>query len=202
MHSISNHIADVRSRIAHAAHSAGRQRDSVRLVAVSKTQGIDKIRAAIAAGIAEFGENYVGDALPKIAALRDRAIVLAFHRCRSIEQDARHRVQFSVGADARSHKSRTTTLGTASRRRRTARRIDPDQYRRRTAEGRHRAGGSGRIRGAHSRDAAAAPARIDGDSARRNAAGSAARARFGACAICSTRPGPPAPVIGTRYRWA
>jgi pyridoxal phosphate enzyme (YggS family) len=78
MHSISNHIADVRSRIAHAAQSAGRQRDTVRLVAVSKTQSVDKIRAAIAAGINEFGENYVGDALPKIAALRDERLCWHF----------------------------------------------------------------------------------------------------------------------------
>lgn len=78
MHSISNHIADVRKRIAHALQSAGRQRDAVRLVAVSKTQSVDKIRAAIAAGINEFGENYVGDALPKIAALRDERLCWHF----------------------------------------------------------------------------------------------------------------------------
>jgi PLP dependent protein len=78
MHSISNHIADVRSRIAHAAHSAGRERESVRLVAVSKTQGVDKIRAVVAAGIAEFGENYVADALPKIAALHDQKLCWHF----------------------------------------------------------------------------------------------------------------------------
>src|SRR5262245_14467568 len=78
MHSISNQIEGVRSRIAHAAQSAGRQRDSVRLVAVSKTQSVDKIRAASAAGITEFGENYVGDALPKIAALQDGGLCWHF----------------------------------------------------------------------------------------------------------------------------
>jgi pyridoxal phosphate enzyme (YggS family) len=78
MHSISNHIADVRSRIAHAAHTAGRQQESVRLVAVSKTQGIEKIRTALETGIVEFGENYVSEALPKIAALHDRQLCWHF----------------------------------------------------------------------------------------------------------------------------
>ena len=78
MHSISNHIADVRSRIAHAAQSAGRQRDTVRLVAVTKTQSVEKIRAATAAGVADFGENYVSDALPKIVALNDQRLCWHF----------------------------------------------------------------------------------------------------------------------------
>ena len=71
MHSISNPIADVRNRIASAARAAGRQSESVSLVAVSKTQSVDKIRMAVANGINEFGENYLNDALPKIDALRD-----------------------------------------------------------------------------------------------------------------------------------
>jgi pyridoxal phosphate enzyme (YggS family) len=41
----------------------------VRLVAVSKTFGVDAIRAAIAAGQRDFGENKVQEALPKIDTL-------------------------------------------------------------------------------------------------------------------------------------
>lgn len=69
MDSISNHIIDLRQRIAGAAHRAQRQGDAVRLVAVSKTHEPDAIACAARSGIADFGENYVNEALPKIAAL-------------------------------------------------------------------------------------------------------------------------------------
>jgi len=42
-----------------------------RLIAVSKTRSIEEIRCAASAGIQDFGENYVQDALPKIAATDD-----------------------------------------------------------------------------------------------------------------------------------
>jgi PLP dependent protein len=45
--------------------------DAVRLLAVSKRQGIDKIRQANAAGISDFGENYLQEAVDKIHALAD-----------------------------------------------------------------------------------------------------------------------------------
>ncbi|MEX0739995.1 MAG: YggS family pyridoxal phosphate-dependent enzyme [Pseudohongiella sp.] len=43
--------------------------DSVLLLAVSKTQGADKVREAHAAGARHFGENYVQEALDKITVL-------------------------------------------------------------------------------------------------------------------------------------
>jgi pyridoxal phosphate enzyme (YggS family) len=46
----------------------------VRLVAVSKQQPDGAIAAAAAAGQREFGENYVHEAVPKIEALRGRAL--------------------------------------------------------------------------------------------------------------------------------
>lgn len=78
MHSISNHVADVRERVALAALRSGRQLDSVRLVAVSKTRGSDAIRDAARAGIRDIGENYLTEALPKIEALRDLALCWHF----------------------------------------------------------------------------------------------------------------------------
>jgi pyridoxal phosphate enzyme (YggS family) len=71
MHSISNHVAVVQKRVAQAAQRSGRVRDPIRLVAASKTQSVETIRAAASCGITEFGENYLSDALPKIDALRD-----------------------------------------------------------------------------------------------------------------------------------
>jgi pyridoxal phosphate enzyme (YggS family) len=66
---IAANLAAVRARIARAAAAAGRDPDAVRLVAVSKTFGLDAIRAAIDAGQREFGENRVQEALPKIEAI-------------------------------------------------------------------------------------------------------------------------------------
>lgn len=74
MHSISNHVAEVRQRVALAAQRSALRFDSVRIVAVSKTQSSDAIRAAANAGIHDIGENYVAEALPKIEALSDPAL--------------------------------------------------------------------------------------------------------------------------------
>jgi pyridoxal phosphate enzyme (YggS family) len=55
--------------MATAAAAAGRDVRSITLLAVSKGQDIARIRAAQALGLADFGENYVDEALPKIEAL-------------------------------------------------------------------------------------------------------------------------------------
>jgi pyridoxal phosphate enzyme (YggS family) len=67
----------VRKRIADAARRAGRDPGSVRLVAVSKQQPAEAVRAAAAAGQLEFGENYPQEALAKIESLAD--LPLAWH---------------------------------------------------------------------------------------------------------------------------
>jgi pyridoxal phosphate enzyme (YggS family) len=61
----------VRSRIALAAGAAKRDPGAIRLLAVSKGQSADAIRAAYALGQRAFGENYVQEALAKAAALAD-----------------------------------------------------------------------------------------------------------------------------------
>jgi PLP dependent protein len=66
---IASNLAAVRARIAQAAAASHRSPDDIRLVAVSKTFGLDAIRAAIAAGQRDFGENRVQEALTKIEAL-------------------------------------------------------------------------------------------------------------------------------------
>jgi PLP dependent protein len=65
--SIARNLQAVRSRIDAAARRAGRDPGDVTLVAVSKTFGIDAVRAACAAGQRDFGENKVQEALQKIA---------------------------------------------------------------------------------------------------------------------------------------
>ncbi len=71
---IAANLAAVRARIAHAAAASRRSAGDIRLVAVSKTFGLEEIRAAIAAGQRDFGENRVQEALPKIEALASEPI--------------------------------------------------------------------------------------------------------------------------------
>lgn len=71
---IQSRLQDTRARIDRAASRAGRQAGDVRLVAVSKTFGLDHIRAAAAAGQQDFGENRVQEALQKIGGSTDLLI--------------------------------------------------------------------------------------------------------------------------------
>jgi pyridoxal phosphate enzyme (YggS family) len=66
---IAANIAAIRSRIAAAAARAGRKPEEVTLMAVTKTQPAEKIRAAYQAGIRCFGENRVQEFQAKRDAL-------------------------------------------------------------------------------------------------------------------------------------
>jgi pyridoxal phosphate enzyme (YggS family) len=66
---ITANLTEVRARLAEAAAASGRAPESVRLIAVSKTFPAEAVRAAIAAGQRDFGENKVQEAIPKIEAL-------------------------------------------------------------------------------------------------------------------------------------
>ena len=57
--SLAQQVASVQARIAAAARQAGRDPEEITLVAATKTQTSDTIRAAIAAGITVCGENRV-----------------------------------------------------------------------------------------------------------------------------------------------
>lgn len=69
MASISANWQAVKARIATAAQAAGRAPEAVTLLAVSKTFGADAVSACHAAGQRAFGENYVQEALDKMATL-------------------------------------------------------------------------------------------------------------------------------------
>ncbi len=68
---IAHNLDVVRSQIAAAALQAGRSPQEVTLVAVSKGQDTQTIRAAYAAGQRDFGENYVQEWQEKAQALID-----------------------------------------------------------------------------------------------------------------------------------
>jgi len=63
---IAANLALLQDRMATATARAGRSPDTVRLVAVSKTQPPEAVAAAVAAGQRLFGENTVQEALTKI----------------------------------------------------------------------------------------------------------------------------------------
>lgn len=64
--------------MARVQRAAGARPEPPTLIAVSKTRSADEIRAAWSAGIREFGENYLAEALPKIEALADLDITWHF----------------------------------------------------------------------------------------------------------------------------
>ena len=67
---IAGRAAEVRRRIAAACARAGRDPDEVTLIAVTKTHPIETVRAAIAAGLLDLGENRVQEGAAKVEALR------------------------------------------------------------------------------------------------------------------------------------
>jgi pyridoxal phosphate enzyme (YggS family) len=60
-------LAEIRATIATAARRAGRDPRDVRIVAVTKTFPPEAVSAALAAGLADVGENYVQEAAAKRA---------------------------------------------------------------------------------------------------------------------------------------
>ena len=68
MSPIAANLQAVRRRISETLQGDSR---AVTVVAVAKTHGPDAVRAAFAAGLRDFGESYVQEAVPKIEALAD-----------------------------------------------------------------------------------------------------------------------------------
>jgi len=67
---ITEQLADLEGRIRSAAAAAGRDVTSIRILAVSKKHPPATVQEALEAGLRDFGENFVQEALPKIAAVR------------------------------------------------------------------------------------------------------------------------------------
>lgn len=69
MATILENVQGVKARIVQAARAAGRDPESVTLLAVSKAHAAARIVEAKAAGLGAFGENYVQEALGKMEVL-------------------------------------------------------------------------------------------------------------------------------------
>jgi PLP dependent protein len=66
---VAERVATMRERVAAAAVASGRERGSVAILAVTKSQPVTAVRAALDAGLADVGENYVQEARAKYADL-------------------------------------------------------------------------------------------------------------------------------------
>ena len=74
MTTIASNLQAVRDAISAAAVEAGRRKNEVKLLAVSKTFAPDRLREVYSAGQTCFAESYLQEALDKIAALQDLTI--------------------------------------------------------------------------------------------------------------------------------
>ncbi len=72
-------LPGVRNAIGDAAIAAGRERNDVALIAVSKTHDFDAIRPVLEAGQRTFGENRVQEALGKWPAIRAQYADIELH---------------------------------------------------------------------------------------------------------------------------
>ncbi|WP_300626681.1 YggS family pyridoxal phosphate-dependent enzyme [Pseudomonas sp.] len=77
MSTIADNIGLVSQRIRAAADAVQRDASSIHLLAVSKTKPAQAVREAFAAGMHDFGENYLQEALGKQAELTD--LPLSWH---------------------------------------------------------------------------------------------------------------------------
>lgn len=75
---IAQNLGKVRARLENACRAAGRPPENVTLIAVGKTFAPTALAQAFAAGQRDFGENYLQEALPKIAALPRGQIIWHF----------------------------------------------------------------------------------------------------------------------------
>ena len=79
-------IQNIKKRIEEAAGECGRDPSTVRLVAVSKTIPVNRVREAIEAGVTVLGENYVQEAREKFNRFGDIPGIMAFYRPSSVQQ--------------------------------------------------------------------------------------------------------------------
>lgn len=74
MSTFAQRLSEIQSRIADAAARAGRDAREVTLIAVSKTHPVEAVQEAVAAGVTDFGENRVQEAMTKIPFVTSTAV--------------------------------------------------------------------------------------------------------------------------------
>ena len=76
MNSLKENIFEIKKKILDYEKQSRRKKNSVTLLAVSKSQDINKIKDAYKYGQKDFGENYIQEAINKINNLKDLNINL------------------------------------------------------------------------------------------------------------------------------
>lgn len=76
---LTENLHRIQSRIHAACKTNNIASERIRLLAVSKTFGAERVREAFDAGLREFGENYVQEGVEKIAALSDLRSDITWH---------------------------------------------------------------------------------------------------------------------------
>jgi len=71
---IAENIQNIKENVKKACFRVGRDPQSIELIAVTKTFGVDRISEAFSAGIADFGENYVQELVEKKNSLSSNQI--------------------------------------------------------------------------------------------------------------------------------
>ncbi len=107
---VARRVAEVRDRIARAAVRAGRDPASVRLIAVTKGMELEAMSAAAEAGVAEFGENRVQEALAKMGRAGSAAGRWTWHLIGRLQTN---KVRAAVGRFAVIHSVDSPRLGAA-----------------------------------------------------------------------------------------
>jgi len=74
MNDIKKNLIKIKENILNAELKSNRVKNSVTLIAVSKTKSVEDIRKAYEAGQKDFGENYIQESISKILELRDLKI--------------------------------------------------------------------------------------------------------------------------------
>lgn len=71
MSAVEGSLCAVKDRMANACRRSGRSPEEVRLIGVTKKVSTEKIKAAVACGLRDFGENYIQEARRKIEEITD-----------------------------------------------------------------------------------------------------------------------------------
>ena len=93
---LAERLNEVNAAIAAAASKAGRDPAAVKLVAVTKTVGLDQIRQAIALGLHDFGENRLQEARAKVDAFPDQSWHFIGHQTNKVKEAAALRADPSL----------------------------------------------------------------------------------------------------------
>ena len=78
MEQIEKNVIQLKKEISNFEERYKRKKNSVLLMAVSKTHSVEKIKTAYLAGQKDFGENYLQESVEKISKLKDLDIVWHF----------------------------------------------------------------------------------------------------------------------------